>query len=286
MGVETALAVGGLTASSIGAVASFAQAAKQNKLMKQAQADAQTAMNEAKAKLDVNYYKQLAIQKEPYELEREALLSSGAQAIQAGVESERGIAATAGRIQMAQIEGQAGQRTAMGKELSDLAKLTVAEESRLRDEKAMLDLYEAQGQQQMAADAQKAKTAAITGGFESLTSAIGQGAQLVPLYLKSKESKKTASDIGGSAILGASNLIQSQSPLVGAGATALGAAALGGVNPPASPQQNPAQNASFLPSNIANMSQDELDSYLATLTPEQQEYYKNYFASQINPFGF
>lgn len=286
MGVETALAVGGLTASTIGSVASFAQAAKQNKLMKQAQADAEKAMNEARAKLDVNYYKQLAVQKEPYELEREALLSSGAQSIQAGVESERGAAATAGRIQMAQTEAQAGQRTAMGKELSRIAELTVGEESRLRDEKAMLDLAEAQGQQKMAADAQKAKTQAIQQGFSSLTSAIGQGAQLVPLYLKSKESKKTASDIGGSAILGASNLIESQSPLVGAGAAALGAAALGGVNPSAPPQSNPAQGTSFLPSNMANMSQDELDSYLATLTPEQQEYYKNYFASQINPFGY
>lgn len=191
MGVETALAVGGLTASTIGSVASFAQAAKQNKLMKQAQADAEKAMNEARAKLDVNYYKQLAVQKEPYELEREALLSSGAQAIQAGVESERGAAATAGRIQMAQIEGQAGQRTAMGKELSDLAKLTVAEESRLRDEKAALDLAEAKGQQLMARDAQRAKTQAIQQGFAGLTSAIGQGAQLVSLYPKTTDNTTT-----------------------------------------------------------------------------------------------
>lgn len=199
MGAETSAAIsaeriltgGSIVGSTIGTVGSFIQAAKQNKLMKQAQADAQKAMDEARAKLDVNYYKQLAVQKEPYELEREALLSSGAQAIQAGVESERGAAATAGRIQMAQIEGQAGQRTAMGKELSDLAKLTVAEESRLRDEKAMLDLAEAQGQQKMAADAQKAKAQAIQQGFAGLTSAIGQGAKLMSLYPKTTDTTTT-----------------------------------------------------------------------------------------------
>lgn len=286
MGVETALAVGGLTASTIGSVASFAQASKQNKLMKQAQADAEKAMNEARAKLDVNYYKQLAIQKEPYELEREALLSSGAQAIQAGVESERGAAATAGRIQMAQIEGQAGQRTAMGKELSDLAKLTVAEESRLRDEKAALDLAEAKGQQLMARDAQRAKAQAIQQGFSSLTSAIGQGAQLVPLYLKSKEAK-VAEGVGQATVAGLSALTQPSQTGFAAGFPAVyGPQEQAAINTPEAPKTFPGKGSSFLPSDIANMSQDELDSYLATLTPEQQEYYKNYFASQINPFGF
>jgi hypothetical protein len=274
MGVETALAVGGVTASTIGSVASFAQASKQNKLMKQAQADAEKAMNEARAKLDVNYYKQLAVQKEPYELEREALLSSGAQAIQAGVESERGAAATAGRIQMAQIEGQAGQRTAMGKELSDLAKLTVAEESRLRDEKAMLDLAEAQGQQLMARDAQRAKTAAITQGFAGLTSAIGQGAKLMSLYPKTTDTTTTPTTE------------TNKSPFAAGFPAIYGPQEQAAINTPEAPKTFPGKGSSFLPSDIANMSQDELDSYLATLTPEQQEYYKNYFASQINPFGF
>lgn len=266
MGVETALAVGGLTASTIGSVASFAQASKQNKLMKQAQADAEKAMNEARAKLDVNYYKQLAVQKEPYELEREALLSSGAQAIQAGVESERGAAATAGRIQMAQIEGQAGQRTAMGKELSDLAKLTVDEESRLRDEKAALDLAEAKGQQLMARDAQRAKTAAITGGFESLTSAIGQGAQLVPLYLKQKQNEYDFS-----------NDITSIKP------TTVG----GGIMPESEISGQrvalPTQGG-FNFEDISKMTQEQYDQYIKSLSPEQKSKLTEYI-SQMNPFA-
>jgi hypothetical protein len=43
-------------------------------------------------------YDALGIQKTPYELEREAMLSAGAQATEAARESERGVAATAGRV--------------------------------------------------------------------------------------------------------------------------------------------------------------------------------------------
>lgn len=274
MGAETALAAGSLTASSIGAVASFAQAAKQNKLMKQAQADAQKAMDDARAKLDVNYYKQLAIQKEPYELEREALLSSGAQAIQAGVESERGAAATAGRIQMAQIEGQAGQRTAMGKELSNLAKLTVDEETRLRDEKAMLDLYEAKGQQQAARDAQSAKTAAITQGFAGLTSAIGQGAKLISLYPKQKQDllKEVAFDPNKDIKSDTGNVFDDSS-------------ITGSFDQPNNNITSTSNPPSFLPRNFNSMTQEEYNNFLSTLTPSQVDELTRY-TGNINPFGF
>jgi len=147
----TVIAGIGLAVTAGTTVASFVQASKQRKLMEQANADADKAMAEAREKLNVNFYDQLAVQKEPYELEREALLSAGAQAIQAGVESGRGAAATAGRVQMAQNESQAGIRTAMGEELSNLAKLSAAEESRLRDIGVQLDLEEvALGAQQKA----------------------------------------------------------------------------------------------------------------------------------------
>jgi vacuolar-type H+-ATPase subunit H len=135
----TALAIGGLALSAGTTGLSFAQAGKQKKAMRQAERDAQEAMESARKKLEVNVYENLSIQKEPFELEREALLSQGAQAIQAGVESERGAAATAGRIQMAQQEGQAGVRTAMGQELAGLERLTAQEEGRLRDVGVQLD---------------------------------------------------------------------------------------------------------------------------------------------------
>jgi len=184
MAVATALAIAGIASSAGGAIMSFNQAAKQNRLMTQAQQDAANAMAQARGLLGKNYMAGLGIQKEPYELEREALLSTGAQNIQAGVESERGAAATAGRVQAAMNDAQAGQRTAMQKELSDLELKTAEESSRLRDMDASLYLEEAAGQQQMAKDAAEAKAAAMQSGMASATSAIQQGIQAAPLFSK------------------------------------------------------------------------------------------------------
>lgn len=182
MGVETALTVGSMAAQGIGAGMSFAQASKQKKLMNEAQRAAEQATAAARAKLGVNYFEQLAVPMEAYEKEREALISSGAQAMQAGVESERGAAATAGRIQMAQTEAQAGQRAAMGKELSDLAKLTAEEESRLAGLRADLDISEAAANRMRERDAQRARARAMQQGFESVTGMIASGAPLINLY--------------------------------------------------------------------------------------------------------
>lgn len=182
---SAAIAGAGLAISAVGTGASFVQASKQNKLMKQAKADAEKAMAEARKSLEVNYYDVLGINKEPYEFQREAALSQGAQAIQAAQEGERGVAGTAGRIQMAQNEAQAGIRDTMSKEMQDLNKLKTEEDSRLRDIGTQLDLAEAEGAQQAAADAQKAKAAAISQGIEGLTSMATQAVQMAPLYGKS-----------------------------------------------------------------------------------------------------
>jgi hypothetical protein len=183
MAAATSIIAGaGLAISAASTGASFAQAGKQRKLQRQAERDAEAAMEEARKKLEVNYFDQLAIQKEPYELQREALLSQGAQAIQAGAESERGVAATAGRVAMAQNEAQAGIRTAMGQEMMDLEKLSAQEESRLRDIGVNLDLGEVAGAQQAAADAQRAAAAATAQGMQGLQSMAQQAVQMAPLY--------------------------------------------------------------------------------------------------------
>jgi len=186
MAAFTTIAAGiGLAATAGTTTMSFVQAGKQKQAQRNAERDAAEAMQEARKKLEVNVYDKLSIQKEPYELEREALLSQGAQAIQAGVESERGAAATAGRIQMAQQEGQAGIRTAMGQELLGLEKLSAQEEGRLRDIGMQLDLEEVAGAQLAAANAAELGAQATQQGFEGLTSMAGQLASMAPLYEKS-----------------------------------------------------------------------------------------------------
>lgn len=185
MAMFTTIAAGiGLAATAATTAMSFANAGKQKKAMQQAERDADEAMQEARKKLDVNVYDKLAINKEPFELQREAMLSQGAQAIEAGVESERGAAATAGRIQMAQQEGQAGIRSAMGDELQQLEMLSAQEEGRLRDIGVQLDLEEVAGAQLAAANAQELSAQAMQQGFEGVTSLGSQLVEKAPLFEK------------------------------------------------------------------------------------------------------
>ena len=173
-------------AATVGTTAmSFANAGKQRKLMKEAEEAAGTAMAEARKKLTVNVYDKLAIQKEPYELQREAMLSQGAQAIQAGVVSERGAAATAGRVQMAANEGQAGIRSAMGQDMQQLEMLSAQEDARNRDIGVQLDLEEVAGAQLAAANAQELGAQSMQQGFQGVTSLTSQLADAVPLFDKS-----------------------------------------------------------------------------------------------------
>lgn len=180
----TALAIGGMAVTAGSAFMSFSQSAKQNSIRRQAEAEAAKAMAEARKKLGVNYTDKMAIKKEPYELQTESMLSAGNQAIQAGVESERGAATTAGKVMMAQNEAQAGIRTEMGKELTDIENKQIAEESRLRDLGVQLDLGEVEGAQMAAKDAQDASVAAEQQGFAGITSLAQQGLAMAPLFEK------------------------------------------------------------------------------------------------------
>lgn len=186
MAALTSIAAGvGIAASAGGAAMSFSQANKQKKLQKEAESEADKAMAAARGRLDVNYMEALSVQKEPYELQREAMVAQGTQATDAAQESERGAAAGAGRVQMAQNEAQGGIRTEMGKELTEIERLKVAEDSRLRDLQTQLDLGEVEGAQMAARNAQEMAAQATAQGWEGVTSAATQAANLIPLYAKS-----------------------------------------------------------------------------------------------------
>lgn len=185
MGVATAVAIGGLAVSAASTTMSFVQAGQQKKAQRNAEAAAAEAMAAARKKLEVNYAKERSIQKEPYELARDAVTSMGAQAMQAAQEADRGAEAVAGKVQMAQNLGQAEVRGQMGQELTDIEKDIINEESRLRDLGVQLDLGEAEGAQLAARDAQEARTAAMAEGFQSAASTLQQGLDMVPLYQKS-----------------------------------------------------------------------------------------------------
>lgn len=192
IGFAAIAAIGGAVSTALTTGFSIADMRKARKLQKEADADAQKYMEEAKKFLDVNVYDELGIQMKPYEIEREALAQAGAQAIEAGRESERGAAATAGRVYAQYSDAIRDIQTRQGQEMADLAKLSAAEDSRLKDVKTQLALDEATGAQQASAmyeeRAQQAKKNAIAGGI----SMIGQAAKLAPLYGTDVKSEQEA----------------------------------------------------------------------------------------------
>ena len=186
--VATATAVGtGVAAATAigGSIKSFSEAGRAKKRQANAEREAAKAMEDARRRTEVNVMESLSVKKEPYEQQVMALLTQGQAGLQAGVEGDtRGAAATAGRVQMAQNLGQERVRTAMGQELQDIERAKVAEEARMLDMRAGLDLGEAEGYQQMAADAQKDRAAYITQGLAGLQQGAELGQQMAPLYSK------------------------------------------------------------------------------------------------------
>lgn len=181
--IGTAAAVGlGLTAAGTGA--SFYQASQQRKKSAEAEAAAAAAMAEARKKLEVNYYEKLGINREPYELAREAASVTATNLIQAGVESERGAGAVAGRVQMAQNLNQNQIRSDMGTELNNLNKLVASEDVRLNNAKVNLDLGAVEGAQRAAANYENMANNSLTQGFQGVTSLGGQVLAAAPLYAK------------------------------------------------------------------------------------------------------
>lgn len=191
MGVATAVAVGGLAISAGSTAMSFMQASKQGKMQREAEAKAAAAMAEARKKLEINYAKERAIKKEPYELQREAMLSAGSQLVQAGQESDRGAETTAGKIMMAQNEAQGGVRTAMGQDLTEIEKEIIDEQSRLRDLGVQLDLGEVEGAQLAARDAQEAAAAYETAGYKGVADTAQMGLNMLPLFFGGKDAAES-----------------------------------------------------------------------------------------------
>ena len=174
----------GLVTGIAGSIMSFSQAKKQREMQQEAQRQADKAFKEAQDKLEVNYLEGLSIAKEPYELEREALLQAGASALQAGVEGEtRGAAAVAGQALMAQQAGAAQQRAAMSREMQQLQQLAAQEESRLQGARVDLDLAKSTGYQQQLADLRASEAASRLQGVQGIAQTSGDLFKaFTPLY--------------------------------------------------------------------------------------------------------
>ena len=179
MAAATALTIASIATGAAQAGIGFSEAARQKRLKKEAEAEADQAMASARKSLEKNYMESLAIQKEPYELEREAALVAGAQATEALRESDRGMGRV-GAIYGQQQQAQRQIASAMGQELFNLDYQTAQEDSRLRNIGMQLDLGEVTGAQIAAANAEEARARAIETGMQGLQTGVSAGLDFIP----------------------------------------------------------------------------------------------------------
>ena len=184
MALGTALAIGSLAVGVASTGMSIGQANKQSKLKKKADRKAIQAAADAKKEIDVNYLNQLSIAKEPFRLAREAMLSTGSQALEIGKESdERGSAGTAGRVVYGMEEGQQKIAASMEQEIARLDALSAQEDADIATKLASIDLSTAAGAQLASRDAERARNAAIQQAIATGASTAAKGVEnFVPLY--------------------------------------------------------------------------------------------------------
>lgn len=185
MAVTTAAVLAGTAAASqlAGAGMSFADARRQKKIKADAEKRAEEAIASARNSLEKNYMDTLAIQKEPYELERDAALVAGAQATEALRESDRGMGRV-GAIYGQQQQAQRQIASAMGQEMFNLDYLSAQEDTRLRDINTQIDLGEATGAQLEAANAEERRAQQLQSGVQAVGNAAMIGVDEIALYKK------------------------------------------------------------------------------------------------------
>ncbi|MFA6358691.1 MAG: hypothetical protein WCY09_08570 [Candidatus Omnitrophota bacterium] len=190
MPAETVLAATGIASQGAGTVMSFIQSGKERQMRIQAEKDAEEYYQKARKELGTNYYEGLSLPKEPYELEREALIASGAQALEAGREAgARGVASTAGRVQMAHNEGQGQIRSAMAKDEQQLDILKAQGAEKVARTLGNLDVEQSVGAQAKAREAWMGEQQAINSGVKGISNLVGSAASFIPLYQKGQSGK-------------------------------------------------------------------------------------------------
>jgi hypothetical protein len=176
--------IAGTAAAAGGTYMSFRGAAKQRKAADTARAEADRLMQEARKRAEENVYKSLSLSKEPYDRARESALVQGAQAIEAGMESERGSASTAGRVQMAQNEMQRDIANEQTQQIQALNMTIAEEDARLKDFTANVNMTEAVGAQLAARDADEAAADFTAQGVQGIANTAKVVGDALPLYYK------------------------------------------------------------------------------------------------------
>ena len=161
---------------------SLAQAQAAQKKQEGADKIAAQKLQEAYGILDKNVYAAIALPMKQFNIQREALAAQGAQVVEAGRESQRGAAATAGST-MAQFNNALrGIQSEAEGQYYDLELAKAQEQARKDDIRTGLKLSEVEGAQAASAMYAEQKGRATNQAISSGIGALGQGLSMVPLF--------------------------------------------------------------------------------------------------------
>lgn len=181
--VKGAAAIASAGASIGSAGASFAQAAKQKRMMREAEEDAAKFLKDAQNKYKINFAEQLQVPLEGYQMAAELSNQSASQALEAMKESgQRSILGGVAGLQQQAQAGADALRLSLQQDLYQREKLIADEEAQIRDRLAGLDLSQATGAQNRAADAEIRRAQSIESGFGGLQGAMSTIYEAADLY--------------------------------------------------------------------------------------------------------
>ena len=185
MAAATAIAATGVLISATSAGMSFSQAAKAKKQGEKATEASKKLMKEAERKAEVEFMQKLNVPLDAYGREERQIIQGQQQTIQALQEGDnRNLAAGVGIVGAGLTEAAEGSRIAFGKELFDLQKTQVQEQSDINQDLKDMSVGAASDQQQIARDADEARAAAMQQGVASVGTAVQGAAAAIPLFPK------------------------------------------------------------------------------------------------------
>jgi len=183
MAAATALAAGGLLISATSAGMSFSQAARQRRAASDANKATDELMKEAERKAEVEYMQELNIPLDAYSDQEKRNIQSQQQNLQMLQEGDsRNLLAGVGVVGAQASVSAENNRINKGKDLFDLEKMQVQEQSDINQDLKDMKVGAAADQSMRSRDAQEAAAAAMQQGVSSVGSVLTGAASQMKLY--------------------------------------------------------------------------------------------------------
>jgi hypothetical protein len=187
-------AIASIATQGVTSILSGVQMQRMKKAQRAADAESAKLMQDIYKDLEKNQYAAVGLPMKAYDIERENLAAAGAQAIEAGRESERTAAATAGLTMAQYRKALRDIQSEQADKMTELELLKAQEAARKGDIKMQFKAMEAEGAALASADYENRANAAAQGAIQGVIGAAGTALAAVPLFQATK-GVKAASDV-------------------------------------------------------------------------------------------